>query len=98
MVLEVIRTSDNFVPRGKRNKMSPGIAAAQTSHGMTEGQRRKINKESGPVKNLKSVKEREQEALDGVPKDFREPLGKMIQKYRDVFPENYLKVYHPIGR
>ena len=52
---------------------------------MTEGQRRKIDKESGPLKNLKSVKEREQEVLDGVPKDFREPLEKMIQKYRDVF-------------
>ena len=36
--LAVVRTSDNFVPRGKRNKLSPGYAAVQTAHGMTEGQ------------------------------------------------------------
>ena len=48
--LAVVRTSDSFVPRGKRNKLSPGYAAVQTAHGMTEGQRRKINKESGQRK------------------------------------------------
>ena len=93
--LAVVRTSDNFVPRSKRNKLSPGYAAVQTAHGMTEGQRRKINKESGPKKNLITVKEREQEVLAGVPKIHREPLEKMIQKYRDVFPEKLPKGVPP---
>ena len=79
--LAAVRTSDNFVPRGKWNKLSPGSAVVQTAHGMTKSQRRKINKESRPKKNLKSVKEREQEVLDGVSKIHRAPLEKMIQKY-----------------
>ena len=89
--LDVVRTSDNFVPRGKRNKLSPGYATVQTAHGMTEGQRRKINKESGPKKNLISVKEREQEVLDSVPKIHRGHLEKVMQNYRDVFPEKLSK-------
>ena len=54
---------------------------------MTEGHRRKFNKESGPKKNTISVKEREQEVLNSVPTVYRESLEKIIQKYRDVFPE-----------
>ena len=53
--LAVVRASDNFVPRGRRNKRSPSYAAVNSAHGMTEGQRRKINKESGPKKNIISV-------------------------------------------
>ena len=89
--LVVVRTSDNFVPCGKRNKLSPGYALVQTAHGMTEDERRKINKDSGPKKDLIFVKEREQEVLNGAPKIYREPLEKMIQKYRDVFPEKLPK-------
>ena len=58
VLLAVVKTSDSFVPHGKRNKLSPGYAAVSTAHGMTEGERRNINKESGPKKNLISVKER----------------------------------------
>ena len=93
--LAVVRTSDNFVPRGKRNKLSPGYAAVHIAHGLTEGQRRKINKESRPKKNFISVKERKQEVLIGVPKIHREHLEKMIQKYRDVFPKNLPKGVPP---
>ena len=84
--LAVVRTSDNFVPRGKRNTLSPAYAAAQTAHGMTEGQRRKINKEFGPKKDIITIKEREKEVLDSVPTKYRESLEKSTQKYRDVFP------------
>ena len=54
--LAVVRASDNFVPRGRKNKRSPSYAAVNSAHGMTEGQRRKINKESGPKRNIISVK------------------------------------------
>ena len=54
--LAVLRTSDNFVPHSKWNKLSPGYAVVQIAHGMTEGERRKINKDSRPKKILKSVK------------------------------------------
>ena len=56
--LAVVRASDNFVPRGSKNKRSPSYAAVNSTHGMTEGQRRKINKEYWPKKNIISVKER----------------------------------------
>ena len=90
-----IRASDSFVPRGGKNKRSPSYAAVNTAHGMTEGQRRKINKESGPKKNIISVKEREREVLDSVPLVYRESLEKVIQKYRDVFPEKLPKGVPP---
>ena len=80
-----------FPNRGSRNKRSPSYAAVNSAHGMTEGQRRKINKESGPKKNIISVKEREQEVLNSVPAVYRESLEKVIQKYRDVFPEKLPK-------
>ena len=47
---------------------------------MTEGQRRRISKETGPKKNIIIVKEREQEVLDGVPTFYRKSLEKMIQE------------------
>ena len=98
MFLAVVRALDNFVLRGSKNKRSPSYAAVNSAHGMTEGQRRKINKESGPKKNIISVKEREQEVLNSVPGVYRKSLGKVIQKYRDVFPEKLPKGAPPIGR
>ena len=65
--LQVVRASDNFVLLGRKNQRSPNYAAVNSAHGMTEGQRRKINKESGPKKNIISVKEREQKILNSVP-------------------------------
>ena len=58
---------------------------------MTEGQKRKINKESGPKRNIKPVKERERAVLDSVPEIQRQSLEKIIQEYRDVFPEKLPK-------
>ena len=62
---------------------------------MTEGQRRKINKEPGPKKDIISVKEREKEVLDSVPVVYRESLKKVIQKYQDVFSEKLPKGVPP---
>ena len=89
--LAVVRASDNFLPRGRKNKRSPSYGAVNSAHGMTEGQRRKINKESGPKKNMIYVKEREQEVLNSVPTIYRESLEKVIQKYREVFPQKLPK-------
>ena len=91
MFLTVVRASDNFVPRGRKSKQSPSYAAVNVAYGMTEGHRRKINKESGPKKNIISVKEREQEVLNIGPTVYREFLEKIIQKYRDIFPEKLPK-------
>ena len=95
MFLAVVRASDNFVPRGRKKKRSTSYAAVNSAHGMTEGQRRKINEESGPEKNIISAKEREQEVLNSVPAVYRESLEKVIQKYRDVFREKLPKGVPP---
>ena len=79
--LAVVRASNSVVPRGSRNKRSPSYAAINSAHGMAERQRRKINKESGPKKNIIFVKEREQEVLNSIPGVYRESLEKVIQKY-----------------
>ena len=93
--LAVVRTSNDFFPLGekakKRNKQSPGYAAVKNAHGMTGGQRRRINNKTGPNKNIITVKEREQEVLDSVPTIYKKSLEKMIQEYRDVFPEKLPK-------
>ena len=63
MFLEVVRTPNEFVPRSrgirgekKWNEKSPSYAAVNLAHGMIEGQRRKINKEFGPRKDIITVK------------------------------------------
>ena len=50
-----------------------------------------INKEFGPKKNIISVKEIERELLDSVLAIHRKSLEKIMQKYRDVFPEKLAK-------
>ena len=62
-----------------------------TAHGMIEGQRRKINKETRPKKNIISMKERDREVLDSVPTVYRESLKEVMQKYLDVFPKKLPK-------
>ena len=84
MFLAVISTSNDWVPRGRgktgQNQRSPTYAAVNSAHGMTEGQKRKINKDSGPKKNIISVKERECEVLESVPAIHRKSLEKIIQE------------------
>ena len=90
--LAIVRsTGDVPQRRGRRggNKQSPKYAAA--AHGMTEGQKRKISKETGPKKDWITVKEREQQVLDSVPESHREKLETIIREFRDIFPEKLSK-------
>ena len=50
-----------------------------------------MNKETRPKKDIITVKEREREVLNSVSIVYRESLEKVIQKYRDVFPEKLPK-------
>ena len=90
--LAVIRaTNDVSLARRKKegNKKSPIYTAA--AHGLTEGQKRRINKEIGPKKDMISVAEREQEILNSVPESYRKRLETIIRQYRDIFPEKLPK-------
>ena len=88
--LAIVRAT-NYHPQGTKirgNKSSFNRAVKfATAHGMTEGQKRKINREVGPKKNFISVADRERQVLESVPKSHREGLEKLIQEYRDLFPE-----------
>ena len=55
---------------------------------MTEGQKKKINKEYGPRKDVITVKEREHAILGSVPAVHRKSLEKIIH---DAFPEKLPK-------
>ena len=50
-----------------------------------------MNKETGPNKNIISVAERERQVFNWVPESHREYLGKLIQEYHDLFPEQLPK-------
>ena len=93
--LAVAKTSNDFILRGRgaqgREKESPGYAVVNFAHGMTEGQKKKIKKESGPKKDIITVKEQEREVLNSVPTLQRKSLEKLIREYRDVFPEKLTK-------
>ena len=68
----------------RRHCATARFAAA---HGMSEGTRQSINKKEGPRKDIISVAEQEQQVLDRVSVCHRERLSHLIQKYRDIFPE-----------
>ena len=75
-----------------KNKRSPHrVANFVAARGMTEGEKRKINRETSPRKDIISVAERERQVLDSVPINHRENLEKLIKEYRDIFPENLPK-------
>ena len=88
--LAIVRATNDH-PQGMKirgNKSSSNRAVKfAAAHGMTEGQKRKIKREVGPKKNFISVAERERQVLESVPKSHREGLEKLIQEYRDLFPE-----------
>ena len=63
---------------------------------MTEGTRRKINKETGPKKDIITVAERECQVLESVPSSFRKDLGNLIKEYRDIFLEKLPKGVPPL--
>ena len=89
--ITIIRTTNAAVPRtrtlrgGKMiNKRSPSYAAVNYSHGMTEGMKIKMNKESGTKKDIIIVEERELGIFNSVSGRPQKPLKKIIQRYRDM--------------
>ena len=94
--LAIVHEKNEASPMKKLNKRSSGCAACFTAaHGLSQGSKRSINKREGPKKDIISVAKREQQVLDSVPVGQREKLGYMIQKYRDIFPEQLPKGIPP---
>ena len=75
--LAIIRLT-NEAPRmrGKKgNKRSPGHVAQFAAHGLTEGQKRLMNRKTGPKKDIITVKEREQQSSRQCPSSLQERSG-----------------------
>ena len=86
--LAIVRAKNEETKMSRSKKRSSARAACfVAAHGMSEGQRRSINKSQGPKKDIITVAEREQQVLDSVPVCHREKLSQLIQKYHDIFPE-----------
>ena len=97
-VFLAIILSTNEAPRTrekKGNKRSPGHVAQFASHGLTESQKRLMNRKTGPKKDVITVKEREQQVLDNVLQVFRKDLTTLIKEYQDIFPEKLPKGVPP---
>ena len=71
------------------------MAKFAVAHGLTEGQKRLMNKSTGPKKDIVSVQEREQQVLNSVPGSHRKDLAKFIKEYWDTFPEKLPKGVPP---
>ena len=72
----------------KGNKRSPHrVANFAVAHSITEGEKRKINREIGPKKDIISVAERGRQVLNSIPENHRKDLQTLIKEYRDIFPE-----------
>ena len=84
--LAIIRTNENSPDQMTRRdkRIHRRVATLAAAHGLTESQKRTMNKGTGPNKNTISVAERERQVLDGVPIGHRENLKQLIQ---DLFPE-----------
>ena len=54
-----------------------------------------MNRETGPKKDIISVKEREQQVLTSIPDSYRKYLAKLIKEYQDIFPEKLPKGVPP---
>ena len=71
------------------------MANFATTHGMKEGEKRKINRETDPKKDIISVTERERQVLNSVPENHRKDLETLIKEYWDIFPEKLPKGVPP---
>ena len=91
--LAIVRTNDLPIRQRKRSQNREAKFAA--AHGITEGQKRQINKKTGPKKDFVSVEEREQQVLASIPERHRKDLELLINEYRDVFPEKLPKGVPP---
>ena len=84
----IVPEKNEAPPMKKSNKQSSGCAACfVAAHGLSEGNKRSINKREATKKDIISVAEREQQVLDSVPICHQEKLCHMIQEYHDIFPE-----------
>ena len=86
MYLAFVRGTEDWTmqPRKKKIKTKSKAGAA---HGMTEGERRRLSKETGPVTKEESVMEVIKQKIQEVDPAVRGCLQGTLHDYRDIFPD-----------
>ena len=62
-------------------------ARAGTAHGLAEGEKRRMLKESGPVKDTKTVEDIKKDMVKKADPKVKGELSKILEEYGDIFPE-----------
>ena len=87
VLLAVVRpTSHDDIPKTKKKIKTKTRAGAM--HGRTEGEKRRMLKESGPAKDTGNVKDTMKEMVEKADRAVRGELSQILEEYGDVFPEN----------
>ena len=81
MFLCIIRANINELPKKRKSK-----AKCKTAKGQTEGERRRISKETGPVKQDVPVEDVIKKKVLEADSDVREDLEATLKEFKDVFP------------
>ena len=61
---------------------------------MTEGEKRRISKKTGPRKVFLSVKEMREKVVAEVKPEFQGELRSIIEDYKEIFPEKLPRVVY----
>ena len=85
MFLGMVRVQEAQAPTKKKTKSK---AKAGVMQGMTEGEKRRISKETGPVKvDLPVVEVRRNKIAEANP-SVQQQLKETLEEFQDVFPDN----------
>ena len=86
--LAVIRPTDfEDVPQKRMKTKTKVKTWAGTAHGLTEGEKRRMLKESGPIKDTKTVEDMRKDMLKKADPKVKGELSKILEEYGDIFPE-----------
>ena len=86
VLLAVVRpTSAEDITKTKKKIKTKTRAGAM--HGRTEGEKRRMLKESGPTKDTVTVKDTMKHMVEKADRAVRGELSKLLEEYGDVFPE-----------
>ena len=85
MFLGMIRATESQKPEKKSKSKSKSRAGAM--HGMAEGEKRRLSKETGPVKEDLPVIEVMKTKIAEVDSSVQQQLKATLEEFQDVFPD-----------
>ena len=86
MYLGIIRGTDDWSVPPQKLKAKKSKSKLGTAHGMTEGEKRRLMKETGPVTKEVSAEIVMQEHIQKADPEVRASLRGILEDYHDIFP------------